>query len=115
MYSKDQKKEFLKYLEQSLGVVSTACDKFNIGRTTYYEWLQEDWFKEQVDIINERAIDFTEGQMFKQIKNGNPILIKYHLSTKGKHRGYVERQEVAHDQLTDIKVQIINAGNNPSD
>ena len=109
MYSTDQKKEFLKLLEMSLGVVSPACEKFGIDRGTYYIWLQEDWFKEAVDSINEKAIDFTEGMMFQGIKKGDTSLIKYYLSTKGKKRGYVERQEVQHD--TPTKLVIEHVGN----
>ena len=41
----------------------------------------------------EHSLDFTESQMFKQIQDGDGPMIRYHLSTKGKHRGYVERQE----------------------
>ena len=108
-HTQDQKKEFLKLLEMSLGVVSPACEKFGISRGTYYLWLQEDWFKEAVDQINEKAIDFTESMMFKGIKNGDTSLIKYHLSTKGKKRGYVERQEVQHD--TPTKLVIEHVGN----
>ena len=39
------------------------------------------------------AIDFVETKMFEGVNNNDSGLIKYYLSTKGKSRGYVERQE----------------------
>ena len=44
---------------------------------------------------HEHSLDFTESQMFKQIQAGDGPMIRYHLSTKGKDRGYSERHEVA--------------------
>ena len=34
------KKAILEALEKSLGVVTTACKKVGIGRTTFYEWMR---------------------------------------------------------------------------
>ena len=39
-------------------------------------------------------VDMSEGALFKQIQEGNPAAIFFHLKTMGKKRGYVERQEV---------------------
>jgi len=47
------------------------------------------------EVEAEKALDFTETQMFKQIQSGDGTMIRYLLSTKGKHRGYTERHEVA--------------------
>ena len=32
------KKEIIKALEKSLGIVTTACKNVGIARSTYYEW-----------------------------------------------------------------------------
>jgi hypothetical protein len=37
-----KKELLLKSLEQSLGVVTVACNKVDIPRSTYYKWLKED-------------------------------------------------------------------------
>ena len=37
-----KKESLLKALEQSLGVVTVACKKADIPRSTYYKWLNED-------------------------------------------------------------------------
>jgi hypothetical protein len=44
---------------------------------------------------DERALDFTEGQMLAAIKSGDGPMIRFHLATKGKRRGYVTREEVS--------------------
>tara|TARA_A200000159_G_scaffold38607_1_gene34981 strand:+ start:8407 stop:8772 length:366 start_codon:yes stop_codon:yes gene_type:complete len=88
------KKAILEALEQSLGVVTTACRKIGVGRTTFYGWLKEDpEFKKQVDDISNIALDFAESHLHKQIKGGNTSATIFYLKTKGKNRGYVERTE----------------------
>lgn len=86
-----KKRNFLKALKESLGIVTTACDSLNISRTTYYTWLNNDSeFKNQVDDIQNIALDFAESALHKQIKNGNHISTIFYLKTKGKKRGYSE-------------------------
>lgn len=89
------KKAMLRALEQSLGVVTTACKIVGIGRTTHYMWLeQDDEYKKAVDEIQDVTIDFAESQLHKQIKDGNVSATIFFLKTKGKKRGYIESQEI---------------------
>jgi len=88
------KKVLLEALEKSLGVVTMACKKVNIGRTTFYQWLKEDEeFSKAVQDISEVALDFAESQLHTQIKEGNTSATIFYLKTKGKKRGYIERVE----------------------
>lgn len=89
------KKALLEALEKSLGVVTTACKKAGIGRTTFYEYYKNDPdFKLAVDELQDVALDFAESQLHKQIGEGNSTATIFYLKTKGKKRGYVERQEI---------------------
>lgn len=89
------KKALLKALESALGVVTTACRQTEVGRTTYYQWLKEDPdFAKAVKDIQDIALDFAESQLHKQIKEGSTAATIFFLKTKGKSRGYVERQEI---------------------
>lgn len=89
-----QKKAMIEALEQSLGIVTTACKKVGIARKTHYEWYNKDEeYKQGVDDIGEIAIDFAESQLHKQIKEGVQSSTIFYLKTKGKKRGYVEAQE----------------------
>ena len=93
--TEQHKKAMLDALEKSLGVVTSACKTVGVGRTTHYLWLQEDKeYKAAVEELSDVAIDFAESQLHKQIKEGNSTATIFFLKTKGKKRGYVERQEV---------------------
>lgn len=82
-------------LEKSLGVVTAACKAVGIGRTTHYLWMQEDAeYRAAVEALSDVALDFAESQLHKQIKEGNSTATIFFLKTKGKKRGYIERQEV---------------------
>ena len=89
------KKGLLDALEKSLGVVTTACKQVGIGRTTFYNYYNEDIdFAKKVDDIENVALDFAESQLHKQIQEGSTAATIFLLKTKGKKRGYVERQEI---------------------
>lgn len=119
-----KKSAMLKALENSLGVVTTACEVVGIDRRTHYRWLQEDEdYKAKVESLSDLAIDFAESQLFELIKgahrevstpDGEVIRIQdapntsatiFYLKTRGKKRGYVERTELA--GVSDAPVQII--------
>lgn len=89
------KKAMIAALEKSLGIVTTACKKVGIGRTTFYDWLKEDKeFAKEVNEIQDIALDFAETQLHSQIGGGSTAATIFYLKTKGKKRGYVERQEI---------------------
>lgn len=107
------KRAMIEALEKSLGIVTTACKSVNIARQTHYEWMREDeQYKEAVEGIVDIAIDFAESQLNQlmmgakhqvvtnkgeivEIKDApNPSSVIFYLKTKGKKRGYVEKQEV---------------------
>jgi len=111
MTNKDiNKKAMLDALEKSLGVVTSACKSVDIARETHYRWLREDAeYKAAVDSLSDVALDFAESQLHKQIKDGNSTATIFFLKTKGKKRGYVERQEL--DVSTGKMFQIEVLGN----
>jgi hypothetical protein len=90
-----KKRAMLEALESSLGIVTTAALKAQIDRSSHYGWIKSDAeYKIAVDAINESVLDFAESNLFKLVKDGNTTAIIFYLKTKGKKRGYVERQEV---------------------
>jgi len=106
------KKATLEALEKSLGVVTTAVKQVGIARSTFYEWLKDSSFKAEVDSIQDIALDFAESQLHQQIQGGNTAATIFYLKTKGKKRGYVERQEItgAEGLPNDIRINIIESG-----
>jgi len=121
----------LEALSVSLGIVSTACKKANVGRTQHYKWIQDDKaYSDRVDEIREEMLDFLESKAMQlaqgyqhkathvsshqgQITQTEIIkvyppdksIIEFMLKTQGKNRGYVERKEVDLDpeELKPIK------------
>ena len=84
-------------LEKSLGIVTTACKMVGMSRETHYRWLREDEeYKEAVDGIADLTLDFVESNLHKQIEKGEVSSTIFYLKTKGKKRGYIEKQEIEH-------------------
>ena len=73
--SNTKKEAMIEALEKSLGIVSTAAKMVGIDRSTHYAWLKSD-------------------EEYKSVKEGNPAATIFFLKTKGKKRGYIERQEI---------------------
>ena len=91
------KKKMIEALEKSLGVVTTACKTAGVARSTHYDWMAADAkYKEAVEGLQDVALDFAESKLFKSIENGSDTATIFYLKTKGKKRGYIERQEVDH-------------------
>jgi len=89
------KKAMINALEKSLGIVTSACKAVGISRETHYRWMREDEeYNESVKSIEDIALDFAESQLHKQIRDGEVSSTIFFLKTKGKRRGYIERQEI---------------------
>jgi len=91
----DKRKQLMiQALEKSLGVVTPACKNVDISRDTHYRWLKEDdEYAKAVKDLDNVALDFAESQLHKQINEGNNSATIFYLKTKGKVRGYIEKQE----------------------
>lgn len=90
------KRAMIVALEKSLGIVSTACKEVKINRSTHYDWMKlDEEYKREVDSILDIALDFAESKLFRQIDAENMTATIFYLKTKGKGRGYVEKQEVS--------------------
>lgn len=89
------KKEMLQALRKSLGIVSTASEIAGIHRSMHYAWMKEDEeYKREAERIREHVLDFAESHLFKLIEEGNVSATIFFLKTRGKARGYTERQEL---------------------
>ena len=90
-----KKQAMLLALSKHMGIVTKACNAVEIDRTTHYRWMERDPdYKAAVGELENIALDFGEDCLYKLMKEGNPAAIIFFLKTRGKSRGYVERQEV---------------------
>jgi ACT domain-containing protein len=105
--TKQKKELFLEALEKNAGNITESCKKINISRKTFYHWCKKDeYFKNQVEEIKESLIDLAENELMEQIKKGNITAIIFFLKTKGKNRGYTEKQEIKHSENIDSQIKI---------
>lgn len=88
------KKELLEALNNSSGIVASACRSVGISRVTFYTWYHEDEdFREKVDDIKELQKDFAEALILKKMKDGDTTMLIFYAKTQMKDRGYSERIE----------------------
>jgi hypothetical protein len=91
--------------------ISAACEAANISRRTYYDWKEQDEeFAQSIIEVDEARIDYVENKLFENIDGNKTNEILFYLKTKGKNRGYVERQEHQIDGgfPTKIEIEIID-------
>jgi hypothetical protein len=97
------KEALLKALNDTLGIVSSACKAVNISRMTFYRWYEEDAeFHEKVDDVKELQKDFCEALILKKMKEGDTTMIIFYAKTQMKDRGYTERKEVVGKDGADL-------------
>ena len=103
--AKDRDK-FLEVYASKMGNVSKACKAANISRQTFYDWMKDQSFATKVEEVKEGLLDFAEHQLLSNIRDGKTAEILFYLKTKGKKRGYIERQEVdtIGDKMFEVKI-----------
>lgn len=92
--SKQLKKQMLEAMEKNMGNVSASCRKLGVTRGTYYKMLEDPDFKAKIDEMADLQLDFVEGKMYERINQLSDTMIIFFLKCKGKHRGYIDRQEL---------------------
>jgi hypothetical protein len=115
-----QKKDLIAALWANKGIIQKAVAQVGLNRSTYYEYFNNDpEFKKQAQEAQEVALDHVEGKLHELIdgvdvmKMGedgpqvysqppNVTATIFYLKTKGKKRGYVEKEH------PDININITN-------
>ena len=113
-----KKETLLQALESSLGIVSTACTRSGISRSSFYKWYKEDEeFRKKVDEIDNLKLDFVESKLFKNIENEKEKSIIFYLQHKGHKRGYIQKQNInltSEEDIKKIEIEIIEPKRNSS-
>jgi hypothetical protein len=114
-----KKKAMIDALQKNLGNVTLAAKSIDIDRTTHYVWMNNDIdYANQINDIDNIVLDFAESSLFKQIKEGNVTATIFLLKTRGKSRGYVEKNELNLSgelkQDSEITIKFAN-GNYPTE
>ena len=113
---KDISKEaFIIAYKENFGNITIACESAGVGRGQYKAWCEKDpEFRQRLAEIEpeEIMLDFGEHKLMERVAKGDTLATMFLLKTKGKRRGYIERQEVAHegDVVKQITVNVLKAG-----
>ena len=93
-YTKEQVIEALQkvngYISQAAKILGCEYQTVCNYRDKYPE------IKAVLVALEETELDFTEFKLHENIKAGKEASIFFKLKTKGKHRGYIEKQEIQH-------------------
>lgn len=95
MALKKKQREFLTYLEKTMGVITPAIKNYGlITHQTHYNWYAEnEEYRKAVDEIRNIADDFVESKLMRLIQDGDTKATIFYAKTRLKGRGYVERIE----------------------
>ena len=88
----------IKQIEDALratgGFISQAAKKLGVTQQAISKRIKESEKLQQIRVeIDESYLDLAESKLIKKINNDDNGSIFFYLKCKGKHRGYIERQE----------------------
>lgn len=102
-----KRKLMLEALRTCKGLVTYACQAAGINRCTHYEWLKKyPDYVQAVTEIEDFVLDKIEDSSLRMIEEGKtPAMNIFYLKTKGKRRGFIEKQEIEHStgDLTSLR------------
>ncbi len=82
-------------LRESAGLNSVAAQKLKCSPSTIANYLaKSSKLRKAKEESQYGTLDMAEAAIIKQIQEGNTAAIIFYLKTKGKERGYIERQEI---------------------
>lgn len=99
--------KMLEALGETFGHIGRACDKAGIHRRSHNRWANKDpEYERAVYELGQIVIDDAELMLMSQVNKGDTRAIIFLLNTKGKDRGWVEKQEVAHTTEDPLKIEV---------
>jgi len=100
----DRKEMFIDNLKASGGIICVACESTGINRSTYYRWRESDKeFADAVDEVMDAQVDFVESKLMELINAHDTTATIFYLKTKGKKRGWTEKQQPIVAINTDVQ------------
>lgn len=89
------KDQVLEAIKGSMGIMSSIAKKLGCGWHTAERYVNKwECTKRAYQDEDNRSLDLSESKMLAAIDNGDGPMIRFHLATKGRRRGYVQKQEM---------------------
>lgn len=113
--------QFIKAIPGTGGVITAIARKVGCDWHTAKKYIDEfATVKRAYDDESEGILDLAEAKLIEAIHSGDTGMIRFYLTTKGKHRGYTEKHEIAASNLNidissldDEQLQRIANGDDP--
>lgn len=97
----------IKALFASGGVITYAARALGMERQSLSTRVNaSDILRTAADEAVERNLDIAENKLLTKIDRGNLVAILFYLKTKGKRRGYIERQETHEVSDAELNAEI---------
>src|SRR5512133_899404 len=95
------------------GNLSMVARSFVMSRQTLYNYIKtRPTVQAAVEEARETMIDNVESALYSAALNGEAWAVCFFLKTQGKHRGYVERQELTGADSGPVTIRIIDEVDN---
>ena len=94
-----KEKELLENIKGSYGIISTIAARLHVDWHTVDDTIK--MYPSCMQALadeNESVLDFTEGKAIERIKDGDSVMIRFMLATKGKKRGYTYEDKLETDE-----------------
>lgn len=109
-------KQFIAAIPGTGGIVTSIAERVGCKWHTAKKYIETmPTVRQAYEDECARVLDMAEDGLIKAIQGGDLQAIKYYLSTKGKHRGYTERQELTGAEGGPLLVRWMGDGDNPDD
>jgi len=90
-----RKAKIIESIKQTQGLLTLAARKAGVTYWTLWDYGRRyPEVRQAIDEAKESVLDFAEGKLYEQIKDGNIAAIIFFLKTRGKERGFIERSEI---------------------
>ena len=107
-----KEKELLENIKGSYGIISTIAARLHVDWHTVDDTIK--MYPSCMQALadeNESVLDFTEGKAIERIKDGDSLMIRFMLATKGKKRGYTYEDKLEADETAeDNNINVICDG-----
>ena len=97
-----KEKELLENIKGSYGIISTIAARLHVDWHTVDDTIK--MYPSCMQALadeNESVLDFTEGKAIERIKDGDSVMIRFMLATKGKKRGYTYEDKLEADETAE--------------
>lgn len=105
----ERKKMFLEAYKRLMHI-SESAKEAGVTRKTIYQWKEKDAdFADAMWDIAEAKKDNLETKMYARALEGSDTMLIWMSKTQMRDRGYIEKQEIAHEGLSQLVISHVDA------